>query len=458
MSCRGLLPLALLLALQTVACSSDGAATDAPGDSGGEGDEPSPAGGGGAGSGGGPSCGGQAGAGHETIEQSCAKLAVARCQKGHECDPAGTLIQLGDEPTCVARETKLCLAAASLEGSGQQGASIAECVGALACSSCAALAADGYAACRFMGARENGASCSSAVQCKGGVCQNLENGCGVCAAFLPEGSECAEQDGSCAPGSYCLVNHNQTSCGGGFLTGDPCSLDPCMCGSGNECVDGKCTPGLGYGEPCDPSQGKNGGCDGTKALSCSTQTLTCRGIGKCQALADAGQPCDNSQPLLCKSGLTCGSGGVCVLPSQEAAPCEIAGLPTLPGCDNAKGLICNFKTLICEPMKIALPGEPCLFDPANGVFFQCAGRSFCSGKSFAICSAGEPCTCVPSPDEGSACTPEGYPSTGQLGDICYPPSRCLGGTCKVEPLVCPGGARTTKPLLRRYAPGTPPVE
>ncbi|MCC6526470.1 MAG: hypothetical protein IT373_27730, partial [Polyangiaceae bacterium] len=216
-----------------------------------------------------------------TIEEACARLATATCERHAGCDQ-GYLLRLdyGDAETCKSAVSAQCLDSARAPEAAVGAADVQACADALAKTPC-----DGArpAACRFKGKRADAAACSVDAQCQSGICWRGADteACGTCkkapvendACKLPRdcypdftctSSKCvprAQEGGACAADHQCITSHcAKGRCGPYVKDGAACdteSDEPRFCHFAYGCEGKKCGPRklVALGEKCGMGQG-----------------------------------------------------------------------------------------------------------------------------------------------------------------------------------------------------------
>lgn len=186
---------------------------------------------------------------------------------------------------------------------------------------------------------------------------------------------------------------------------------------------------LGDGAGCFAhEQCASGHCFSSRLVSCGvcapapapTDSVTCE-LGRCprgrvcNTLQDfGGSPCvaPSAPGGDCAAG--CSRDDYCL--AGKCAPREVKDSPCDPAVDGcALGLRCGATTKVCEAMKVAKIGDPCVDA------FLCTGGVYCTGT---------PMACVPSPRDGESCN--GYPP-------CVAPALCYGGKCVLTAACASGG-------------------
>jgi hypothetical protein len=264
-----------------------------------------------------------------TILPFCPPYAAAVCARLEACAPLHVQEVFGDRPTCERRTALRCTLDASLPGSGLDAATSAACAAALPSASCDELLDGAIPACRWSGARPDGAGCSAGLQCASGHCPLPDAAaCGTCAARVALGAVCTTNEecawplrcslvGRCAPaeaeGAFC----NETR---------PCREPVFVCRAG----DSTCQRRARAGEPCNE--------DGSAPPVACERGLLCRpsASGSCFAIqfARAGERC---AALPFGRLMGCGGSGACVEsvcrpPGEEGEPCTLAASGEARGC------------------------------------------------------------------------------------------------------------------------------
>jgi hypothetical protein len=303
--------------------------------------------------------------------QACADEAHAVCLQRSACSNGfGISKNYPDETTCETRTAAACVVALGATGTALTPALIEACVAALPGESCADL----YDL-------DPVAACLPPA----GTFQ-ADAGCGVAA-------QCAT--------TFCAVASNQ----------------PC----------GTCQPLPAPGASCQVP----GDCG--RDLACTT-------AGQCATYAANGASClTGVQP--CAAGLWCVGD---VPATTTTGTCQAAGATvgaacdgshkTLPGCDNALGLVCvpsaaGATVGTCAAIVLKAPGAVCGFVGASPI------------TGFADCQAGGLCVkglCVAPAADGAACD-----SDATIGPPCLAPAKCVpstsgatAGTCTVPDAKC----------------------
>jgi hypothetical protein len=296
--------------------------------------------GGGDGDGGSGGDGGAGGSG-PTVAEACAGLSSAVCGQIETCSPFLLGVTYGDRVTCEARVGARCDDPTELMASNLTAADIAACAGAYEARTCADLFSAAPAECRVPGDKDDGATCATAAECKGNLCETgSEGACGVCATPLAEGAACAPATDTCAPGLYC--NAALGICDKPAQSGEACDPEN-LCAAGLSCNSGECGPTLGIGADC-----ANGEvCDFAAGLICFALDSTCRKVG----IAKLGEFCgfdnDTGEVFTCEADSRCDSvTEKCVARPKEGEACTID--PDSGEGDCAAGFVCIGGTCAAE--------------------------------------------------------------------------------------------------------------
>jgi hypothetical protein len=233
----------------------------------------------------------------------------------------------------------------------------------------------------------------------------------ACAAALP-GTACADfaagavpdacnpATGSGADGSACAFNAQCASA---------------HCAVPKDALCGTCAPAPKAGDSC----AATGTCG--KGLDCTKDTSIC------VAPLPAGGACAKDAP--CAAGLSCVGAtktktGTCQASGTTAGVACDPNQRTAPGCEKSVGLFCSAKSLKCEAITFAAPGQPC--GAVGDGLTACTGGGVCVLPS-ATATAG---TCA-------APAADGAPCDVAKGGACLSPAKCIvptgaaSGTCKL---------------------------
>jgi hypothetical protein len=255
--------------------------------------------------------GGGGGGGGGTSSTACEQTAPLYCQQIFKCSPEAAKYSYGSVEGCQTFDATSCRDLAAKPGASPASIqSWAACNRALAALTCEESQSGGpLEACRFPpGTRKVGEPCSTEVQCASTYCKFAEdaNGtrageCGVCAPALgvgddcddvhfcgfglvcdgqkcarqsPEGGACGPQAASVCQGPFVCV---EGRCTKRLLAGAACT-DPFQCDGDLRCIDGVCGESLGAGAPC-----KDGDYTCGTGLDCIA--------GKCATVRAGGESC-----------------------------------------------------------------------------------------------------------------------------------------------------------------------
>ena len=230
--------------------------------------------------------------------------------------------------------------------------------------------AGGLPECDFRGSLPAEAPCIFRAQCQSGVCMG---------------------SGDVPPGIVDLrgLDTSPETCG---------KCAPAVAAIGDDCRNGECPKGsvcaagqvFGSGDfTCVPIVPGDVGthCNGLWA-SCKLG-LYCDSDQNCRALAQLGEPCDNSQVIFCAPPLTC-TGKTCRKRTGEGSTCENSD-----GC--MSGFVC-YDGHVCRRITWAEPGMRC-----DDVFTQCRTGYCSNGTCVHVLPDGSPCRWGDPCDTGSEC-------------------------------------------------------
>jgi hypothetical protein len=331
---KGLGVLACVASL--AACGNNGSTGTGGGGTGGSG------GSGGAGGSGGSGAGGTGG--YISQDAACDKLVSVVCDKLNMCTPFLMQVTYGDKATCMARTKLGCLATFKLDGITVTANDVGGCADAYGGVFCTDLFDnEPPAACQFKGSKDDGAACSSKVQCKNADCQVSAAGgpCGTCQTPAAEGASCAGAD--CASGLVCDSNMKCVKRPG---KGEACGMGV-SCSGGLACVGGKCDTPLGEGAAC--SAGADSGCDLLKGLWCDVGTNKCTAI----KISKVGEVCgfDMATKALyaCAAGSSCDSStNKCVANLADGAACTVGGTAQCQTPAECRDMKCTTDPPVCK--------------------------------------------------------------------------------------------------------------
>jgi hypothetical protein len=261
-----------------------------------------------------------------TLEEACAAVDEALCNKYAECVPEVLALYYVDLETCIAVADRGCIAAADLPGIAYTAAAIFPCADAYANASCERLFADStpIPACDgvFTGTLPADSPCAANAQCASAECvARTPDGCGVCSTEGVAGDDCTIDTVTCAEGLFCDA---AGSCEANLALGQPC-VDGDVCAGANGCVAGTCGPRLGVGGAC----ASNDECDLGQDLLCSGLTNTCEVFGG-YPLAGAAEMCGYDAGAMTYTLCTAdahwchliGAVGTCVADLDDGQPCD----------------------------------------------------------------------------------------------------------------------------------------
>ena len=257
-----------------------------------------------------------------SLTQACADVAKATCTQTRTCNPFGTAVAYGDEPTCEQRAALACMPLVGASGSSLTPASIDPCAQAIMGETCAELGDNSQpSACDFKGSAAAGAACGTNAQCQSGYCRlTFGTACGTCEARAGAGQAGPDGGATCASDFDCQANLLCAAgqCVAPAMVGGSCSAQQ-PCSHTLACIGGKCATPVAVGGACTALTD----CDGASGAVCNTMTKVCIAIGK----ATTGQACGivNGGFTECTGGATCGNvamgQGTCHQPAADGAPC-----------------------------------------------------------------------------------------------------------------------------------------
>jgi hypothetical protein len=380
------------------------------------------------------------------VDQACAKLTEAQCDREVRCKR----IDASEKASCVAGVGESCTVPQdAMHGAAYDGVATAECIQQIGTQDCADVDPTTNpsppvdpARCADIVATNRGQAsnpCQSSNNCQvdaGLYCQfNDFQRCQVCAARVGEGQFCAfDVDVRCALGLTC--DENRTSRDGGHCrspvttAGGDCRIVTCAADAGLFCsrvTDGgidTCHTLLGLGEGrCTLSSQCQGGlfCDSFPGDG---------GQPVCEALRANGQACSASFP--CVPGTYCpplqldaGSPRVCTPLVADGTPCTTSSTCTSSLCAGLPTLGVDAGMSRCGAIAA---GQACWRHTDCGVSSYCKGfrpqRTLDAGVSPIALG-----TCALLVQDGGACTNE-----VRLADSCANrAATCLDGHCVVTP-------------------------
>jgi hypothetical protein len=265
----------------------------------------------------------------------------------------GLQLLYGDIATCQTVASAQCTASMGITGTNGVN-DPAACLSDLtsSCDSFFEIPSDPPMACREKaGSVADGAACGYDAQCVAGDGCDLSNAqfpdprCmqGVCAAFASTGSSCTPGNDDCDArvGNRCVAT---------FQSGNPPTSDgttvcqavsyggngvACVagtnhdCRTGFNCVANACSPVLGMGSVCDPTNNNN--CDPRLSLSCLPVPNSSPTAYKCTApkVVVSGSQCGvlNGVTQVCAGNLWCNTGAnpsVCAAKVAQGGGCVTA--------------------------------------------------------------------------------------------------------------------------------------
>ena len=252
-----------------------------------------------------------------TAAQACADSARARCQRYDACSNGLYVsIHWGDEATCEANTTAVCMTNLAAPGTAASPATVEACAHAIPTETCADFfGANPPSACAALaGSVATGAACLTSSQCQSTYCAVSPNAtCGVCAAVPKAGdactveADCGARGGlACAQGACVALGAASASCS----RGAPCGIG-LSCVGEKKTAPGTCQPAAStVGATCDPKQATGPGCDLTLQLACDPATSQCVLDTVVAAAATCGQV---------GGGLAkCSTSGTCVVTTSDA--------------------------------------------------------------------------------------------------------------------------------------------
>jgi hypothetical protein len=298
-----------------------------------------------------------------SIEQACADLASARCQKMQTCNLQGIVNAYGDLTSCESRQTATCVTNLGAPQSANSASHTEDCAQAIPAEACSDFELGNVApACQPPpGPRAVGTPCSVNAQCASAFCLFPKTStCGTCATAPAVGASCANN--GCGPGLVC-DSHTQL-----------CAMPV---GSGGGCDDSSvCAPGLT--------------CIGNTATDSGTCVALATSVGAACDLADAGTRCDGRLGLYCnvREGRRCDRIG-------EATPTLACG--TIDGglIDCSAGAFCQFSGFPPSGICIAPDSEGLPCDTLNGPLCSVPARCVLSdvGGTTGTCRTTDPAAC-----------------------------------------------------------------
>ncbi len=223
----------------------------------------------------------------------------------------------------------------------------------------------------------DGSVCTTTDVCKAGACSQGS------ALVCDDGNPCS--DDVCDPKSGCAHTANSAACSDGnpCTTGDTCSQNACVTGSGTNCNDSNpCTT-----DACDPTTGK---------CIFQNNNLPCNDGNAC------------SQADACQNGVCAGSGISC----DDGNPC------TNDSCASASGCVHTFNSVTCDDSNACTSNDVCTSGACKGTAVSAAVQ----------CDDANPCTtdaCNPS----TGCSHANNSATCDDGNSCTAGDTCAVGKC-----------------------------
>lgn len=258
------------------------------------------------------------GAGCEkNVEGACKDLAAAACDYYQACSPFYLQVTFGDRQTCRERLLPRCTALPDLEGSNTRIVDIEACTNGYPALSCQPLLGDEPPPlCRIPGARINGKSCASDMQCASGFCAAATEGrCGACAEPSVEAEVCSPRANFCGAGMFC----DGTSRCAKYVAEDGACNELTRCATGTWCDAGKCAVTRGEGAACDDPRA----CDELRGLYCNLETGDCARF-EVNKLGDVcGEDEISGQIYRCGAGTVCALNGRCIARPEAGDPCKV---------------------------------------------------------------------------------------------------------------------------------------
>lgn len=287
---------------------------------------------------------------------ACRELARVICARERECRAALFDRIYGDDATCVehAAARAECTTVYLAEGTSLRPEQTVACTNAMLAASCERFLEERTGrqpleACRIKpGALADGATCWSPYQCASTRCRSESSrtdGCGRCAALLPDGAPCRADD-ECGRTSVCS---RKSVCTRLARLGEPCADDqPCV--ATLACLEGVCAPRLAnLAARCDP---KVQACALERACNLRVGGCTPRDLGKVGGLC--GWNTKDGQWVDCPYGSSCqladaGSSGTCRPWVAAGGACNsYAGLHCAPPNACLGGICKRFDPTVCR--------------------------------------------------------------------------------------------------------------
>jgi hypothetical protein len=272
------------------------------------------------------------GTGAVTVDQACADVSNAYCDRLQACSSALIELVYGDVAQCKARFGLACPQIFAAKGTAWTPEKVRACATSVPGLSCGDLwAGRATPACvPAPGSVIDGQACGDDSQCASTFCANPDDAsCGTCAPLSTAGSACVK--GKCSRGFGCA----DSKCQPIGVLGDTCDTRTRPCANGLACFGGKCVEGGKPGAACDSTGAKSPTCDGTQAAFCNPLTNVCQKA----VAAKAGETCGivGSDFKFCTASGTCktpagGTSGTCVATAADGAACDpgAAGPHCLP--------------------------------------------------------------------------------------------------------------------------------
>jgi hypothetical protein len=281
---------------------------------------------------------GGGGGGNPQNMMACAAVASAICHEMQMCDPLILDANYGDEPTCETRNALNCNNSLVAPGTGASASSDQACASAYSSLSCTDyLNRNTPMACNVQpGSGGKDSPCAFSAQCQSGFCA-IQPGvlCGTCAPAPPMAGASCLMLTNCGTGLVCAAG----VCVAYAQNGAACNPRTAPCGAGLSCVGstpttmGKCmTAATTAGAACDATLKTSAGCSTELGLTCNTVTKKCDMI----VAAQPGQACGGAVGSGTKGyeQVDCGKGGAatcvkgkCQFVAQDGQPCDTLNGP-----------------------------------------------------------------------------------------------------------------------------------
>jgi len=378
------------------------------------------------------------------VETNGGKRCETPCKSGSDCS-TGCCTDLYDTGVTICADMKACTTPCKKHGEACNGGDLdtpTDCCR----GTCVQSDAPDYAGCR--------PTCNTSADCDTGCCVPFSNSSsGFCVdpkycSCPADGEPCGQGVANCCTGMSCVGDNN-----GGFVCRHDCTTDA-------DCAGGKCSPlssndgGIclscaAGGAACgsDLQCCGNGVCadTGSGSYSCHPpcQTSADCGGGKCTMLPNNVGVCDSCAAVgaTCSAGVPCCGSNVCSSMGGDYschAPCNVDA-------DCGTGEACSGLTSgsggICVPSSNPNPNPMCVaLDGACSADVTCCSPLICAGTDTFTCHA----QCVSDDDcpTNAYCAPldSGNGSICQTLDICVsagltcgPGIPCCDGTCVTPP-------------------------